>query len=180
MKFKGLRWWIIGLVCLATIINYIDRSALGIMWPAMSEDLGLTKEDYGWIVNIFTITYAAGKFISGKVYDWVGTRIGFVLSIFFWSLASVLHFFAKGAMSLGIFRGLLGVAEAGNWPGAVKNNAEWFPIKERGLAQGIFNAGAAIGSIVAAPTISKLFEAYDWRITFVIIGVLGFYGLFHG
>jgi ACS family hexuronate transporter-like MFS transporter len=174
MKINGLRWWIIFLVCIATIINYIDRSALGIMWPAMSEDLGLTKEDYAWIVNIFTITYAAGKFISGKIYDKVGTKIGFVLSIFFWSLASVLHFFAKGAASLGIFRGLLGVSEAGNWPGAVKNNAEWFPVKERGLAQGIFNSGAAIGSIVAAPLVSQLFEAYDWRWTFVIIGVLGF------
>jgi ACS family hexuronate transporter-like MFS transporter len=174
MKINGLRWWIISLVCIATIINYIDRSALGIMWPAMSEDLGLTKEDYAWIINIFTITYAAGKFISGKIYDKVGTKIGFVLSIFFWSLASVLHFFAKGAASLGIFRGLLGVSEAGNWPGAVKNNAEWFPVKERGLAQGIFNSGAAIGSIVAAPLVSQLFEVYDWRWTFVIIGVLGF------
>lgn len=174
MKVKGLRWWIIGLVCLATIINYIDRSALGIMWPEMSKDLGLTESDYAWVINIFTITYAAGKFISGKVYDKVGTKIGFVLSIFFWSLASVLHFFAKGAASLGIFRGLLGVAEAGNWPGAVKNNAEWFPIQERAMAQGIFNAGAGIGSIVAAPTIAELFGAYGWKLTFVIIGVLGF------
>ncbi|MDG1386525.1 MAG: MFS transporter [Flavobacteriaceae bacterium] len=174
MKIKGLRWWIIGLVCLATVINYIDRSALGIMWPAMKDDLGLTEQDYAWIINIFTITYAAGKFISGKVYDKVGTRIGFILSIFFWSLASVLHFFAKGAASLGIFRGLLGVAEAGNWPGAVKNNSEWFPIKERALAQGIFNAGAGIGSIVAAPTVAELYGVYGWRVTFVIIGVLGF------
>ncbi len=174
MKIKGLRWWIIGLVCLATIINYIDRSALGIMWPEMSKDLGLTESDYAWVINIFTITYAAGKFISGKVYDKVGTKIGFVLSIFFWSLASILHFFARGAASLGVFRGLLGVAEAGNWPGAVKNNAEWFPIKERAVAQGIFNAGAAIGSIVAAPTISKLFGVYGWKVTFVIIGILGF------
>lgn len=174
MKIKGLRWWIIGLVCLATVINYIDRAALGIMWPAMKDDLGLTEQDYAWIINIFTITYAAGKFISGKVYDKVGTRIGFILSIFFWSLASVLHFFAKGAASLGIFRGLLGVAEAGNWPGAVKNNSEWFPIKERALAQGIFNAGAGIGSIVAAPTVAELYGVYGWRVTFVIIGVLGF------
>ena len=174
MKIKGLRWYIIGLVCLATIINYIDRSALGIMWPAMSADLGLTEQDYAWVINIFTITYAAGKFISGKVYDKVGTKIGFVLSIFFWSLASVLHFFTKSAVSLGIFRGLLGVAEAGNWPGAVKNNAEWFPIKERAVAQGIFNAGAAIGSIVAAPTVAELFGFYGWRVTFIIIGVIGF------
>lgn len=174
MKVKGLRWWIIGLVCLATIINYIDRSALGIMWPEMSKDLGLDETDYAWVINIFTITYAAGKFISGKVYDKVGTKIGFVLSIFFWSLASVLHFFAKGAASLGIFRGLLGVAEAGNWPGAVKNNAEWFPIQERAMAQGIFNAGAGIGSIIAAPTVAELFGAYGWKVTFVIIGVIGF------
>ncbi|WP_281988134.1 MFS transporter [Aquimarina aggregata] len=174
MKLKGLRWWIIGLVCLATIINYIDRSALGIMWPEMKKDLGLTEEDYAWIINIFTITYSAGKFISGKIYDKVGTKIGFVLSIFFWSLASLLHFFAKGLVSLGIYRGILGVSEAGNWPGAVKNNAEWFPIKERAIAQGIFNAGAAIGSIVAAPTIAELFEGYGWRWTFIIIGVLGF------
>lgn len=127
------------------------------MWPQMREDLNLTEQDYAWIINIFTITYAAGKFISGRIYDKVGTRIGFVLSIFFWSLASALHFFARGAASLGIFRGLLGVAEAGNWPGAVKNNAEWFPIKERALAQGIFNAGAGIGSIIAAPVIAELF-----------------------
>ncbi|WP_075341362.1 MFS transporter [Tenacibaculum agarivorans] len=174
MKIKGLRWWIIGLVCLATIINYIDRSALGIMWPAMRDDLGMTEEDYAWIINIFTFTYALGKLISGKIYDKVGTKIGFVLSIFFWSLASLLHFFAKGVTSLSIFRGLLGVSEAGNWPGAVKNNAEWFPIKERAVAQGIFNAGAAIGSIVAAPTIASLFEGYGWKVTFVIIGILGF------
>tara|TARA_R110002073_G_scaffold108336_1_gene243318 strand:- start:30071 stop:31339 length:1269 start_codon:yes stop_codon:yes gene_type:complete len=174
MKIKGLRWWIIGLVCLATIINYIDRAALGIMWPAMKDDLGMTEQDYAWVINIFTIAYAAGKFISGKVYDKVGTKIGFVLSIFFWSLASVLHFFARGAASLGIFRGLLGVAEAGNWPGAVKNNAEWFPINERAVAQGIFNAGAAIGSIIAAPTVAELFGVYGWKVTFIIIGVLGF------
>ncbi len=174
MKLKGLRWYIIGLICIATMINYIDRSALGIMWPAMRDDLGLTEDDYAWIINIFTITYAAGKFISGAVYDKVGTKIGFVFSIFFWSLASVLHAFTKGLMSLGIFRGGLGIAEAGNWPGAVKSNAEWFPLKERALAQGIFNAGAAIGSIIAAPTIAELYGEYGWKMTFVIIGVLGF------
>jgi len=174
MKLKGLRWYIIGLVCLATLINYIDRSALGIMWPAMRDDLGLTEADYAWIINIFTVTYAAGKFISGAIYDKVGTKIGFVLSIFFWSLASIMHAFTRGLASLGLYRGVLGVAEAGNWPGAVKNNAEWFPIKERAVAQGIFNAGAAIGSIIAAPTIAQLFGEYGWRVTFVIIGVLGF------
>ena len=84
------------------------------MLPAMSEDLGLTKGDYAWIINIFTITYAAGKFISGKLHEKGGTKIGFVLSIFFWSLESGRQFLANGAASIGIFRGWVGVAEAGN------------------------------------------------------------------
>ncbi len=173
MKVKGLRWWIIGLVCLATIINYIDRSALGIMWPSMKNDLGMTEEDYAMILNVFMVTYALGKLISGSVFDKVGTRIGFTLSIFFWSIASVLHAFTKGLFSLSIFRGVLGVAEAGNWPGAVKSNAEWFPVKERAVAQGIFNAGAAMGSIIAPPIIYILHDSSGWRWTFVIIGALG-------
>jgi len=174
MKIKGIRWWIIGLICIATIINYIDRTALAIMWPDIQADLGLTKDDYAWIINIFMVTYALGKLISGRVYDKVGTKIGFALSIFFWSLAAMLHAFAKGMTSLGIFRGLLGVAEAGPWPGVVKSNAEWFPINERAVAQGIFNSGAAVGSIVAAPTIAELASGFGWKATFVIIGVLGF------
>ena len=177
MKLKGLRWWIIGLVCLATIINYIDRSALSIMWEFMVPDLGFSQQEadqlYATVGVIFTIAYSAGKFISGAVYDKVGTRIGFVLSIFFWSVASIMHFFTRGLATLGLFRGVLAVAEAGNWPGAVKNNGEWFPVKERALAQGIFNTGAAVGSIISAPAIAALYEAYGWRWAFVIIGALG-------
>ena len=177
MKLKGLRWWIIGLVCLATIINYIDRSALSIMWEFMVPDLGFSQQEadqlYATVGVIFTIAYSAGKFISGAVYDKVGTKIGFVLSIFFWSVASIMHFFTRGLATLGLFRGVLAVAEAGNWPGAVKNNGEWFPVKERALAQGIFNTGAAVGSIISAPAIAALYEAYGWRWAFVIIGVLG-------
>jgi len=177
MKLKGLRWWIIGLVCLATVINYIDRSALSIMWEFMVPDLGFSQEEadklYATVGVIFAIAYSAGKFISGAVYDKVGTKIGFVLSIFFWSFASIMHFFARGLGTLGIFRGVLAVAEAGNWPGAVKNNGEWFPVKERALAQGLFNTGAAVGSIISAPIIAALYEAYGWRWAFVIIGALG-------
>ena len=177
MKLKGLRWWVIGLVCLATIINYIDRSALSIMWEFMVPDLGFTQLEadqlYATVGVIFTIAYSAGKFISGAIYDKVGTKVGFVLSIFFWSVASIMHFFTRGLATLGVFRGVLAVAEAGNWPGAVKNNGEWFPVKERALAQGIFNTGAAVGSIISAPAIAGLYAAYGWRMTFVIIGVLG-------
>lgn len=172
---KNFRWWIVSLVALATIINYIDRGALGFLWPEISKDIGLTKTDYAIILNVFTFAYAFGQTLFGKIFDWIGTRLGFVLSIVVWSLATMLHAFAQGLTSFAIFRGLLGVSEAGNWPGATKANAEWFPINERALAQGIFNSGAAIGGIVSAPIIGILFVLLgSWQATFIAIGALGF------
>jgi MFS transporter, ACS family, hexuronate transporter len=173
MKIKGLRWWIIGLVCLATVINYIDRSALAIMWPDISKDLGMDKNDYALILNIFLVAYAVGQSLSGKMFDKIGTKLGFVISITLWGLATALHAFARGVLSFSFFRVLLGLGEAGNWPGAVKSNAEWFPAKERALAQGIFNSGAAMGSIVAPPLIAIVWVAIGWKMTFVLLGLLG-------
>ena len=173
MKGK-LRWVIVTLVALATVINYIDRGALGFLWPEISNDLGLTKTDYAIILNVFTFAYAFGQTLFGKIFDWIGTRIAFVLCIGVWSLATILHAFATGLGSFVVFRALLGVSEAGNWPGATKANAEWFPIKERALAQGIFNSGAAIGGIVSAPIIAFLFVYLgSWQATFITIGALG-------
>lgn len=174
-KSKGkLRYWIVGLVALATIINYIDRGALAVLWPEISEELGLTKVEYAFIINVFTFAYAFGQTIFGKIFDWIGVRLGFVLAIAAWSIATMLHAVAGGLTSFAVFRGLLGVSEAGNWPGATKANAEWFPINERAFAQGIFNSGAAIGGIVSAPIVGLLFVFLgSWQATFVAIGILG-------
>jgi ACS family hexuronate transporter-like MFS transporter len=162
------------LVALATIINYIDRGALAVLWPEISADLGLSKTDYAIIINVFTFAYAFGQTLFGKIFDWIGTRLGFVLAIGFWSLATILHSVANSLLTFSLFRGLLGVSEAGNWPGATKANAEWFPIKERALAQGIFNSGAAIGGIISAPIVGLLFIWFNsWQATFIVIGVLG-------
>lgn len=179
MKVKGLRWWIIGLIFLATVINYIDRSALSIMWGnenvegSISHSLGLTKDHYSYILNIFMVAYALGQLFSGKLFDKVGTKIGYVISIGVWSLSTLLHSTVRGFYSLAFFRTTLGLSEAGNWPGAVKSNAEWFPIKERAVAQGLFNAGASIGSVIAPPLIATLFVAYGWETTFIVVGSLG-------
>ncbi len=100
---RGLRWWIIGLVCLATIINYIDRSALAIMWPDISEDLGMSKNDYALILNIFLVAYAVGQSLSGKMFDKIGTRAGFVVSITVWGLATALHALARGVSIIQFF-----------------------------------------------------------------------------
>lgn len=173
MKVKKLRWWIIALICLATVINYIDRSSLSIMWPAISDDLGMDNKDYSLILNVFLVAYAIGQSLTGKMFDKIGTRMGFVISISVWGVATVLHAFARGILSFSFFRVILGLGEAGNWPGAVKSNAEWFPVKERATAQGLFNSGAALGSVVAPPLIAMLWVAFGWQITFVIIGLLG-------
>ena len=173
---KGnFRWVIVTLVALATVINYIDRGALGFLWPEISKDLNMSKTDYAIILNVFTFAYAFGQTLFGKIFDWIGTRIGFVLSIVVWSAATMLHAVAGGLASFAVFRAILGVSEAGNWPGATKANAEWFPIKERALAQGIFNSGAAIGGIVSPLIIAYLFLLFDsWQATFITIGALGF------
>lgn len=173
MKIKGLRWWIIALICLATVINYIDRTAFGVMWPEMGKDLGMDESDYAVMLNVFMITYALGKFLSGKLYDIIGTRLGFTVSIVVWSVASIFHAFARGLFSLTLFRALLGLGEAGNWPGAVKSNGEWFPVKQRAIAQGIFNAGASLGSVIAPVLIAYLYGHFGWRTTFIIIGAVG-------
>ncbi|MEO1596424.1 MAG: MFS transporter [Pseudomonadota bacterium] len=173
---KGnLRWIIVTLVAIATVINYIDRGALAVLWPEISAELGLSKTDYAIIINVFTFAYAFGQTLFGKIFDWIGTRLGFVLAIAAWSAATMLHAVANSLLTFSIFRGLLGVAEAGNWPGATKANAEWFPINERALAQGIFNSGAAIGGIISAPIVGFLFLWFEsWQATFIAIGALGF------
>lgn len=179
MKMKNLRWWVIALIALATVINYIDRSALSVLWPDIVEDLFPDesalerKQIYANISIVFILSYAFGQAIFGKIFDWVGTRLGFVLSIGVWSLATAAHAFAQGMLSFSIFRAILGVAEAGNWPGAAKSNADWFPTKERALAQGIFNSGAAIGGIIAIPLIAYLTVYFSWQMVFVVIGLVG-------
>ena len=144
MKIKGLRWWIIGLIGLATVINYIDRSAINIMWPYIYKEFGIAdadnKQALAIITTCFMIMYALGQMFTGKMMDMIGTRIGMAISISAWSISIALHALSRSIMSFNIFRGLLGFSEAGNWPGATKSNAEWFPSKERAIAQGIFGA----------------------------------------
>ena len=177
MKVKGLRWWIISLIGLATVINYIDRSAINIMWPYIYKEFGIADADnknaLAYITTFFMIAYAIGQTVTGKMMDAIGTRLGMVVSIVGWSISIALHSFAKGLSSFGFFRLMLGISEAGNWPGATKSNAEWFPAKERGIAQGIFGAGASLGSVVAAPFIASLYLAFGWRVTFIGIAALG-------
>ncbi|MFK8043781.1 MFS transporter [Congregibacter sp.] len=179
MKIKNLRWWVVGLIALATVINYIDRQSLNVLWPQISAELYPDKTEderkaiYALISVIFVFAYAFGQAIFGRVFDRVGTRMGFVFAIGIWSVATAMHAFAKGLITFALFRGILGVAEAGNWPGAAKGNAEWFPSVERALAQGLFNSGAAVGGIISIPLIAFLSIHLSWQSIFVLVGAVG-------
>src|SRR6476660_2696215 len=173
-KIVGLRWWIVGLVFLATLINYIDRLTISVLAPVITRDLGLTNTQFGGIITWFLLAYTISQGLSGKLYDRVGTKRGFIYSILLWSIAAIAHAFARGLASLGVFRFVLGLGEAGNWPGAAKTVAEWFPMRERAFGMAIFNSGAAIGSVVAPPLIVWLSLTYGWQTTFIVTGSLGF------
>lgn len=174
MKIQRLRWVMIALVFLATVINYIDRQTMSVLKSAISADLGLSNAEYAAIQNSFLVLYGISQMVSGRLYDRWGTRLGFIFSIVVWSGAAIAHAFARTALQFRVARGVLGFGEAGNWPGAAKLVGEWFPVRERALGMGIFNTGAAVGGAVSPPIIAWLALAYGWRSTFVVTGVLGF------
>jgi MFS transporter, ACS family, hexuronate transporter len=174
-KFNGVRWVIIGMIFFATLINYIDRLTLSVLGKSIKESFNLSDTEFGVIGTWFLLAYTISQGLSGKLYDRIGIKKGFSVSIVVWSIAAMLHAFATGLASLSLFRFILGLGEAGNWPGAAKTVAEWFPARQRALAMGIFNSGAAIGSIVATPIIGGLALYFGhWYEVFIITGALGF------
>lgn len=173
-KLPGLRWYIVGLVFLATLINYIDRLTISVLAPVITSELNLTNTAFAGVATWFLLAYTISQTLSGKLYDRIGTRLGFVVSVTVWSLAAMAHAFARGVGSLSAFRFILGLGEAGNWPGAAKAVAEWFPIRQRAFGMAIFNSGAALGSVIAPPIIIWLQLRYGWKITFFVTGALGF------
>lgn len=168
------RWLMIGFAFLATVINYLDRQTLSVTAPLLTEKFGMSGEAYGLVLSAFMLAYTVMNGVSGPLLDRIGTRLGYALCMLWWSTAGALHALASGPWSLGAFRFLLGMGEAGNWPAAVKVVAEWFPPRERALASGIFNSGAAIGAIVAPPLVAALVLTVGWQAAFVIVGLLGY------
>src|SRR5262245_49031081 len=160
------------MIFLATVINYIDRQTISVLSPVLLRELGLDKVDYGNVVSAFLLAYTISQALSGKLFDRIGTRLGFAVSITVWSVAAVLHMLASGFRSLAACRFLLGLGEAGNWPGAAKCVAEWFPVKERAFGMAIFNSGATLGAVIAPPVIVWLQLNYGWQRTFLFTGLL--------
>jgi len=173
-----LRWTICALLFLASTINYIDRQAISVLKTLLQSVLHFSESDYGWIVFAFQLAYALLFPVAGVVIDWLGTRLGYALSITWWSIAAMAHALARGALSFGAARFFLGAGEAGNFPAAIKAVAEWFPKRERALATGVFNAGPTVGAVIAPPLVVWLTLRWGWRAAFIFTGALGFLWLF--
>ncbi len=174
MNPASRRWLMISFAFWATVINYMDRQTLSVAAPVLREEFHMSNTDYSRVVFAFMLAYTIMNGVSGPLIDRFGTRLGYALCMVWWSAAAVLHAFSRGALSLGVARFLLGMGEAGNWPGGVKVVAEWFPERERALASGIFNSGSAVGAILAPPVVAYILLTFGWQAAFVVVGLLGF------
>src|ERR1700733_7988296 len=168
------KWLLLSFAFFATVINYLDRQTLSGMAPVLLEEFHISAQRYSYIVSAFMLAYTLMNGVSGRLLDRLGTKAGYAWTMAWWSAAEMLCALAAGALSLGIFRFLLGMGEAGNHPAAVKLVAEWFPAEERSLASGIFNSGSSIGAILAPPLLAWILLTAGWRTAFLAVGVLGF------
>jgi ACS family hexuronate transporter-like MFS transporter len=168
------KWLLLSFAFLATVINYLDRQTLSVMAPVLLEEFHISAQRYSYIVSAFMLAYTLANGVSGRLLDRLGTKAGYAWTMAWWSAAEMLCALAAGALSLGIFRFLLGMGEAGNYPAGVKLVAEWFPAEERSLASGIFNSGSSVGAILAPPLLAWILLSAGWRTAFLAVGLLGF------
>ncbi|WP_323121204.1 MFS transporter [Burkholderia alba] len=170
---KGLRWWIIVLVCTGTIMNYLARNSLAVLAPELKHLFSLSTQQYSYIVAAFQIGYTLMQPVCGIVMDVIGLRIGFAIFAALWSIVGMAHGLATSWLSFGILRGLLGLFEAAAIPAGMKAVAEWFPDREKSVAVGYFNAGTSLGAALAPPVVVFLSMRFGWQAAFVATGAIG-------
>jgi ACS family hexuronate transporter-like MFS transporter len=178
IRIRGLRWYIAALIFVITCINYIDRSSIGLLVTDFGPRLGITRELYGDVGTVLLCAYTLSQALSGRLFDRFGARVGFFVSVTLWCCAAMAHGLIRGYASFAVCSFFLGLGEAGNWPGAAKVIAEWFPQRERATGMAIFNAGASMGGVLAPLLVARWLDpALGWRHTFFLVGCLGFFWL---
>jgi ACS family hexuronate transporter-like MFS transporter len=175
---RGYERIVLALLFSATAVNYLDRQALSVVAPVLAEQISLSSIDYSHVIFVFLLGYTISQALAGRLIDKIGTRLGMWLCVATWSVVSMLHGLSAGVVSFGILRFLLGMAEAGNWPGAVKAVSENFPAPRRAFAVGVFNSGSTAGAILAPPIVSAVTAVWGWRMMFVVVGLSGFIWVF--
>src|ERR1700744_6000090 len=174
VKLKGMRWWIVALICVGTIVNYLSRNTLGVLAPVLKSELGFTTEQYSYVVGAFQLAYTIMQPVCGFVLDTLGVRAGFALFAVLWSIASIGHVVASGGMRRGVSRGALGLPDAAAIPAGVKACAEWFPARQRSIGVGFINIGTSLGAMLAPPLVVYLNLHFGWRAAFLVTGGAGF------
>lgn len=174
----SVRWGIAILLFFASTLNYLDRQVLSVLAPTIQAELHLTDVDYSYITSSFLLSYTIMYAISGTLVDRLGTKKGLLWSVGGWSIANILHAFAKTALQFSVFRFLLGAAESANFPAGVKAASEWFPLRERALAIGMLNAGSSTGAALAIPIVSVIAVQFNWQAAFVVTGLAGLIWVF--
>lgn len=169
---RHLRWWIISLVTIGTILNYLARSTLSVAAPTLKQEMGMTTESYSYVVLSFQLAYTIMQTVAGTVLDLLGTRLGFFLFAVGWALANMAHGFATSWQGLAIFRGMLGATEAAAIPAGAKSVSEWFPARERPLATSAFQMGTSVGAIAAPPIVVFCILTWGWESAFIVTGAL--------
>ena len=172
-QIKNFRWFVVGLIALATAINYLDRQNLPVALSEIRKSFPIGDAEYGLINSLFLFAYGTMYAVGGRIIDLLGSRKGYALMIIWWSLANILHGVVSGLLGLGIARFLLGIGEGGAFPGSAKVVSEWFTSKERAFAFGIFNTGSSLGAVIAPPMIALIITVLNWRWTFFITGLIG-------
>jgi ACS family hexuronate transporter-like MFS transporter len=175
---NNYRWIICGLLLLGTTKNYVDRQILGVLKVTLQSNFGWSEIDYSNLIFVFQGSYAIGMLVVGRLIDRVGTRVGYALAMFFWSVASMAHAACGSLVGFALARGALGFWEAGVFPASTKCVSEWFPAKERAIANGIFNAGTNLGAMVTPLFVPWVVLHFGWRWAFLLVGSLGFAWLF--
>jgi ACS family hexuronate transporter-like MFS transporter len=168
-----MRWWMVGLVTLGLIVNYLARNTLSVAAPTMMSELHISTQEYSYIVVAWQVCYAVMQPVAGFVLDAIGTKIGFAIFALAWSLACASAALATGWQSMAFFRGLLGLTEAAGIPAGVKATTEWFPARERSVAIGWFNIGSSIGALCAPPLVVWCILHAGWQWAFDVVGAIG-------
>jgi len=171
-KIKGLRWYMIGLVTLGTVLGYLTRNTIAVAAPTLETQLGITTQQYSYIVAAYSACYTIMQPVAGYVLDMLGTKIGYAVFAVLWAIFCAATAMAGSWSGFALARGAVGAAEAAMIPAGLKASSEWFPAKERSVAVGYFNVGSSIGAMLAPPLVVWAIVAHSWQMAFIITGVL--------
>ncbi|MFO0956470.1 MAG: MFS transporter [Isosphaeraceae bacterium] len=166
-------WGLCWLMFASTVLNYMDRQTIALVKPKILDQFAINNEAFGWVLAAFQLTYAFFQVPAGFLTDRWDPRRTYAGAVAWWSLAGAIAAFSPSLGFLMACRALLGVGESFNWPCALKVTGRVLPPAARGLGNGIFNSGAAVGAILTPLIVPPLAGAFGWRVTFLAIGLLG-------